>query len=154
MRHRKISQIGAITTCAIFAILLVSTFSCSNEEESYFIEGTINGQTYRCSAYVLAGAGGGATAILASDSESDYLNGNNAWTISVFGTTTGTYNGLTNMILYGVDTANFYIGSGSILSITITSYGDVVEGTFDGQITYSGDAQDYPISGSFRAPMQ
>ena len=154
MHHRKISLIGAIATCAILAIILISSFSCSNDGGSFYVEGTINGQTYSCSGYVLAGAGGGMTAIMGSESQSEWVDSNNAWTITVSGTTTGTYNTISDAILYHTDGTTFYIDNGPTLSITITSYGDVVEGTFEGQISYSGDMNDYPISGSFRAQMQ
>ncbi|MGC8766062.1 MAG: hypothetical protein ACP5QT_09310 [Brevinematia bacterium] len=115
-----------------FLFTLIFLFSCKQlellEEDSYYVEGTLNGTQYKFTRltegkYVSVG---NITRIQAYDSESD-----KNWLITFPGNTTGYFeNQSTLTIQFRIATGTYYTGNGQLNVTKYENVGGIIEGTF------------------------
>jgi hypothetical protein len=121
----------------------------------YFVEGTIDSTVYRkeyTSGYVAVGW----IQVHGASNQSDFTNNQNKWSILVYDTTTGTYNSLMESVSYVVnDTTTYYYSQGPDITIYIDVLtSDVIEGRFEGTLTYNEDSSTHTVNGTFKVPRQ
>lgn len=147
----KSSSLLRMLAAALLAALTLVTVACNgDDEQKYYINGTIDSTTYTKSGYLLPTVAGPLTQLIAADSLAEYLAGTDFWYIAFTGTTTGTYTSSEGAsIAFYLENSESYFGSDVTISVTTYSSTEVA-GTFSGTLHYSEDSVDHPVQGEFR----